>query len=80
MLDCFASFPIKVDRYLAGLNKAVKLGGVVFVSPEVWSLMRDSSSDELEHLLRNLPLLDLDTYDIKEIDNVSMERQTRTTD
>lgn len=56
---------VVINNWLAGVDKAVKLDGTIHVSPAVWSLMKTADSKELEHLLRNLPLLDLDAYKIR---------------
>ncbi len=50
---------VVMNNWLAGVDKAVKVGGTIHVSPAVYSLMKTADSDELEKLLRNLPLLDL---------------------
>lgn len=63
--DLLTGLPFAVNYYLADTYKAVKLDGTIHVSPAVWSLMKTADSDELEHLLRNLPLLDLDKYAIE---------------
>ena len=51
---------VRCMQSMIGQNKCVKLGGVIHVSPAQWELMKYAIGDELIHLLRNLPMLDMD--------------------
>ena len=55
----FNGIPIKVSEYMAHCKKAVFVDGVLHVSPAMYSLMQGATSEELEQLLANLPVLNL---------------------
>lgn len=52
-------FRIVVDNNLAGSKRAVKMGDAICVSPSMWKLMKNSTQDELIHLLSKIELLDI---------------------
>jgi len=59
MMNQIDAIPIQVDPLLQGVNKAVKRGRIIYVSPAIWSLMKNAQGKELEDLLAKIPLLDL---------------------
>lgn len=48
---------IEQSEMLEGCKKAVLMGDVLYVSPAMWRLMDGATSDELEHLFKNLRVL-----------------------
>lgn len=54
---------IEVTEHLAGCKKAVRLGEVVYVSPAMYSLMKDSTPEELAHLLKHLRVVNMGEFD-----------------
>lgn len=53
------SFEIVVDQHMAGMKKAVKMGNKIVVSPAMYDLIKHADQKELEHLLKNIPLIDI---------------------
>ena len=60
-------YEVVVNEYLTGSKRAVKLNGKICVSPAMHDLMVNATPEELEHLLRNIPLLDLDKAGLEPI-------------
>jgi hypothetical protein len=53
----FHAIPIEVSKHMAGFKYAVQFGdGPVYVSPAMYELVKDATPEELETLLKNLPL------------------------
>jgi len=60
MIPKLCGIEVRCVQSMIGQNKCVKLGGVIHVSPAQWELMKDARGDELLHLLKHLPMLDMD--------------------
>lgn len=60
MIPKLSGIEVRCMQSMIGQNKCVKLGGVIHVSPAQWELMKDARGDELLHLLKHLPVLDMD--------------------
>jgi hypothetical protein len=55
-------YEIQVSKYLEGMKKAVKLNGIIYLSPAMWDLVKHAETqEELRHLLENIPLVDMGT-------------------
>jgi hypothetical protein len=60
MVPKMCGIEVRCMQSMVGQTKCVKLGGVIHVSPAQWELMKDAKGDELLHLLKHLPILDMD--------------------
>lgn len=54
--------PVQVSSSLQYGKKAVKLNGIIYVSPAMHELMKGTDSDELEKLFRAIELVDMDKF------------------
>ncbi|HUT88698.1 MAG TPA: hypothetical protein VMY37_04330 [Thermoguttaceae bacterium] len=50
---------VQVSPWLEGMKKAVRFGETIYVSPAMWDLLSHANPAELEHLVANIPVLDL---------------------
>lgn len=57
----FAGLAISVSEMMAGQKTAVRINDTVHVSPAMYALMQNATPEDLEHLFRNLEILDLST-------------------
>ncbi len=54
--------PVRVSQSMARAKKGILLNGELFLSPAMYSLAKDTTPEELEHLFRNLPILNLGDF------------------
>ena len=53
---------IEKTDLLIGCKRVVLIGKVLYVSPAIWSLLDESSSEELNHLMENLVVMNYSKY------------------
>lgn len=59
ILSDLSAIPVVEKSVMDGAKTAVMLEGTLCVSPAMMNLMKTATEDELQHLLKNLPLIDL---------------------
>ena len=64
MYDTLTGLQLIVDRHMAGMKKAVRQGGKLYVSPAMYDLISHAEGDELERLLSAIPCTEIPEFDL----------------